>query len=540
MDVASRDACARNACLYRFPVRRLVGCLVFICRTLGAQPASNCAIDGVVVNATTGEPIPRARVTAMGMGGQTATSADNTGKWQFAGLACGQTQIMATRPGFIQGSLGQPRIGSAFRPVILATDAPVHDAKILLAPQAVVTGKVLDEQGDPMMNVIITAMVARVVEGRRAFQNQATTNTNDLGEYRLAGLAAGKYIVCAHFNDVFIHVDGPTDSTRLEERCYPGPVEAGAASAMEIAGSNTRVDFTLTRVPAVKIRGTLTGAPGKGVSVSLYKRAALMSSRIGLPANMKPDGMFEIRGVTPGSYVLSADFWDGGKRLVARHPVEVGGADIDDVNVRLEPGFSVTGTVRMESKQGTPVEARRFNLSLRSSDPMAGGGQLVWSKGMDSFTINELTPGSYRLDISPNGPYYLKSATLAGRDISKEEIPISQSAGPVEVVLSDDTGSVGGQVEDSDAKPASCWVMLLPADERALRQPRNFMSGADGRFTVANIAPGEYKVYAWDDWQQVEYANPDWMQRNSSPVSVTVEPGQTAQVKLRQKAASAQ
>ncbi|MES1258715.1 MAG: hypothetical protein ABUS51_09800, partial [Acidobacteriota bacterium] len=56
----------------------------------------------------------------------------------------------------------------------------------------------------------------------------------------------------------------------------------------------------------------------------------------------------------------------------------------------------------------------------------------------------------------------------------------------------------------------------------------------DGRFSVANLAPGDYKVYAWDDWQQVEYANPDWMSRNASGSAATVDAGQTVQVKLRQ------
>ncbi|MDQ1470578.1 MAG: hypothetical protein QOJ99_2058 [Bryobacterales bacterium] len=500
------------------------------------EPASNCAIDGVVVNATTGEAIPRAHVTVMGMNVQSGTSTDNQGRWIFSGLACGQTQVIATRPGFIQGSLGQPRVGAVFRPVILSRDSPLHDAKISLSPQAVVTGKVIDDEGDPMMNVTITTMAARVTDGRRTFQGQGSANTNDLGEYRIAGLPAGKYIVCAQSAGFNMNVVDAAGDSRVQEHCYPGPVEAGAASAMEIAGNTARVDFTLARVPAVKIRGTLSGSSGHGVAVSLYKRLPNMAGRIGMPATMAADGRFEIRGVTPGQYVLSADYWDSGKRLVARVPVEVGGADLDGVNVSLEPGFSLTGTVRIESKKATAADPRQINLILKSSDQMAGGGQMTWGKGRDSFTINELTPGNYRLECLPNGPFYLKSATLGGRDISKEEIPITQAAGSVEVVLSDETGALEGQVEDSEGKPIASWVMVLPASDQAVRQPRNIISGADGHFTVPNLAPGKYQVFAWDDPQQVEYANSDWMQRNSAPVSVTVEAGQTAQVsKIRQK-----
>jgi hypothetical protein len=63
------------------------------------------------------------------------------------------------------------------------------------------------------------------------------------------------------------------------------------------------------------------------------------------------------------------------------------------------------------------------------------------------------------------------------------------------------------------------------------------MSSSEGRITLANVPPGEYMAYAWDDWQQVEYSNADWMRRNASGVSITVQAGQTAQVKLRQQAA---
>src|SRR5438270_3335454 len=102
---------------------KLVACLAALAGVCAGQPPSNCAIGGLVVNAITGEPVPRAHIVVMGANGQTGTSSDNQGQWHFAGLACGQTQVIATRPGFLQGSLGQPRLGGVFRPVILVTDA---------------------------------------------------------------------------------------------------------------------------------------------------------------------------------------------------------------------------------------------------------------------------------------------------------------------------------------------------------------------------------------------------------------------------------
>jgi hypothetical protein len=65
------------------------------------------------------------------------------------------------------------------------------------------------------------------------------------------------------------------------------------------------------------------------------------------------------------------------------------------------------------------------------------------------------------------------------------------------------------------------------------RSPRSMPVGADGHFRVANLAPGDYKVYAWDDITQVAYAEPEWMRRQGDKgQSVTVSAVQTAQVKL--------
>jgi hypothetical protein len=414
----------------------------------------------------------------------------------------------------------------------------VHDVKIQLTPQSVIVGKVVDEQGDPIMNVQVTTLTSRVMEGRRTFQQTGNASTNDLGEFRLASLIAGKYIVCARANE-----RGPEgDSTTLGESCYPGPVEGGASSAMELAaGRETRVDFTLHEVPAVHVRGTIAGVPKiQGPRISLVKRGG--SPGGARPARISPDGKFDIAGVTPGSYTLSTDYFEGGAHLTARVPVDVGNSDRDDVAVHLDSGFPVTGKVRIESKSasqsGAPPANRQFALSLRSSEPMVGAGQLKWNADNASFTIPDLMPGNYRLDAFPPGPFYVKSATLNGIDILRQEVSIAQSAGPIEIVLSDDSGAIDAQVTADDDQPlASSAVMLL---QDGLR-PRIAASGPDGHVKLQGLAPGDYRIYAWDDIQQVEYADTDWMRRyGGGGVSASVQAGQTAQATVKQQTVAGQ
>ena len=71
--------------------------------------------------------------------------------------------------------------------------------------------------------------------------------------------------------------------------------------------------------------------------------------------------------------------------------------------------------------------------------------------------------------------------------------------------------------------------MLLQKDGVSSRNAR---ADANGHFKIDNLPPGDYKVYAWDDNTNVEYANPEWMRQNGKGAAVSVGPGQTALVKV--------
>ncbi len=126
------------------------------------QPTSfDCAIDGSVVNSQTGEPIARAHVTLNSAGPTPSTSTDSSGRWSLSNVACAPAPLMVTRPGFLQ---------QARRAANLVSGSPVHDMKIELIPQSVFYGKVLDDQGDPVMGAEVAVFIARIAEGRVSFQ----------------------------------------------------------------------------------------------------------------------------------------------------------------------------------------------------------------------------------------------------------------------------------------------------------------------------------------------------------------------------------
>ena len=152
---------------------------------------------------------------------------------------------------------------------------------------------------------------------------------------------------------------------------------------------------------------------------------------------------------------------------------------------------------------------------------------MKWDPDHTSFTMNEMVPGSYRLDVNPPPPFYVKSATLAGQDILNNEVPISQAAGPIEILLRDDGGSLEGDVVDADGQPVRSGIMLL----RGTIRVANIVS--ESHFKLQNLPPGDYTIYAWDDPNEVAYADLEWMRRNGAGgTAVTVTASQNQQIKL--------
>jgi hypothetical protein len=145
---------------------------------------------------------------------------------------------------------------------------------IKLTPQAVVTGRVTDESGDPVPGAQVIALSSIVISGKRTVQPAQSTATNDLGEYRLAGLRAGRFVFCAQTPMV-----PPGETTAAQDSCFPDAPEGGAVSAMAVfAGSETHVDLVLRQVHAVHVRGTVSGMPpSRGAALTLRYRGACLA-----------------------------------------------------------------------------------------------------------------------------------------------------------------------------------------------------------------------------------------------------------------------
>ena len=215
-------------------------------------------------------------------------------------------------------------------------------------------------------------------------------------------------------------------------------------------------------------------------------------------------------------------------------PVEVGSADIDSLQLHIEPGATIAGTATIVSATERKLTGAMDVQLVRdlAIDGVAFSKSSSSTASQPTFTFSDIPAGNYRVQLTPPTPFYVKSVTLGGRDISNSDFIVAPGAGNIEVVLADDGGTVEGDVSTDDG-PSPAWVLL----QKDGISSRNARADASGHFKIDNLPTGDYQVYAWDDNTNVEYGNPEWMRQNAKGVAVTVAPAQTAQARVTRQTA---
>jgi hypothetical protein len=303
------------------------------------------------------------------------------------------------------------------------------------------------------------------------------------------------------------------------------------------------IDVDLRQAHAVMVRGRVMvdGAvkTPRGIYVSLTPRAAEMSysfSGYGGPVQ-NDSGDFEIRGVPPGPYILSAYWQDGKRHLYGRFPLEVSNANLDGVNFVMGSPITLSGRFRVEGSN--EFDFTRLGMWLQPIDSTMGvGGAQVKADG--TFVVENVYDGTYRLRIGgfPE-EYYVKSAREGGSEVLESGLTISRSQPParLEIVLSPDGGRVNGSVLQEQHPIGGASVVLVPDPPHRDREEMYSMKATDafGRFSLLGLPPGDFKLFAWEPVQGKNYTDPDFFgafEGRGTPVHIEEGQQQTVQLEV--------
>jgi len=487
----------------------LLACLL----AAGAQAAAGYRVAGVVVNAASGRAVAGARVTLASVerrGEERSTVSGDDGRFAFTGLPQGQYTLAGERRGLLAENYGQ-RAGRAGI-VVAGPERHTESIVLQLQPSAVISGSVVDDAGEPVAGARVELLRSALTGGRRRLGAATFRQTNDAGEYRFSGLAAGSYYLVAsgvpwftRFNQTLGDA-APRSMTHTGYgiRYYPDASDpAGAEPLILKAGQETTADFTFFPVPAASV---FVHCEQEGNLTKQYTLTApgLKGNPVYVRQGSQAGDLYNFWAVPPGHYTVQAEATDGTRSWYGETGFDLAAGDTD-VSVTLQKAPSLSGTIALDGGATLPPDSTVLlsSESGRSYKPAIGAA--------GRFSIPAIAPGRYGVSLSGAGEYFLKNwaAEGGGREGGMLEIP---SGAAVRLILTaaHGTGRITGTVNRDGQPLPGALVVLSPAD-RAV-QATALPSNSDGSYEFGGLPPGDYALFAVADGADLEYANPEALQ----------------------------
>jgi protocatechuate 3,4-dioxygenase beta subunit len=525
-------------------------CVVALARSSTAQSPSTgkapaqASLEGKVVKEPAGEPLKKAIIELIGEnqeeGGNYTATSDQDGRFKIVGIQPGRYRLFVERTGYIE--VDAQRRHSDGVALSLEAGQELKDQTLHMLAAAIITGRVMDEDGDPMANVDVTVSRRKFSSGSFKFEPAGSSQTNDLGEYRVGGLMAGKYYISAsplpNFQSI-VHVPKSPDDSETGQpdmayvtTFYPNTPDRSQASAIELhAGDDMPLDFSLTRTHTARIRGSVAGLASVTKAVVMLRGRD--SNAMYNAAEVDPDGKFEILHVAPGSYSVTAMTLMADPPQMARRTVEITDTNVDGLRLAPLAGAAVRGRVRLAGSIAK-VDASLLFVYLRRSDgenESSGGvsfadeGTMV-SAGMGrvkadgTFELKNVPPGVYEVEVSGDikamSDCFVESVVAGTKDVADAGLKVSGGSISIDVTVSSGAGVVDGVVANDRNEPiADAVVVAVPEEKYRIQQSRYGKATTDqrGHFILRGLRPGGYTLFAWETLDGDDYFDPEYLKK---------------------------
>ncbi|MGA8431782.1 MAG: carboxypeptidase-like regulatory domain-containing protein [Candidatus Sulfotelmatobacter sp.] len=512
------------------------------------QSSDKAVVEGLVTRDPGSEPVKKALIELIAenqnTGGNYTAITEADGKFRIEGIVPGRYRLMVERTGFVEVERRQARTDG--RILTLSAGQELKDVLIRLQATAVVDGRVTDEDGEPLADAQVRVQRRTFAGGHNHWEPAGTERTNDLGEYRISGLSAGRYYISVtpppNLKNLIetpsnkpsgeISGNGEQDKpppASYATSYYPGVRDRAQASAVQLrAGEDFPANLSLTPSPTVAIRGSVANIPAGGSVVVMLRSAEANSFTTA--TEVRKNGGFEIREVSPGNYTLLAMVIGGNAGApMARQELDVGADNIIGLRITLQAGGEIHGRFRVEGN-GSPakLDLSQCFLALRSADGDDDMG-LMFSAD-DSFSNlahvaadgtvqwKNVPAGRYFIVLSGGGDvsadWFLKSGMAGGRDVVENGFDISGGSVGLDLLASGKGAVLDGAVTNHKGEAVdNATVVLIPEQRFRSRVDRFRTTVTDqaGRFALHAISPGTYTLLAWASVDGDEYYDPEFL-----------------------------
>ena len=550
-------------------------------------------MHGVVRNAATGAPLPRALVRIEGDSGIGALT-DGEGRFELPGVPVGPLVIRVRKPGFNDRPYATEDVGyqgdGPAHSVLVAAEMP--DLNFALTPTSAIHGRIELSTGDPAQDIELTLLKQVVSNGRAVWAQNGITKTNGEGAYRFAGLPAGVY---ALFSMPTLESEPAATAVAAGAKgvrsgypavFYPEAREfSGAARIRLAAGQQAEANLLLPLESFYAVSATAilpNGKPfeGKGTEQSFFSsgpvlleavldaaghelayKAVFNAATHSIQVNL-PDGTYTLLAtaivrkssgpdppVGPGGLTQTQESFMGYSEL------SVDGRNLSGLRIPLMVMPSWPIHLRVVRSNGQPAQSNQnagrepqklvtVTASNAGEAPMDSGDGDTTADGLgpEQLEMNGAGPGPHWISVQLNDRSLCEDSFSAGDvNLAREplNVPLGASPPPMELTLHDDCAKLALTLPPMLA-------VFLPGDETfytvyvvpdfdttADIPPMTVHPSSGATLIVDGLTPGSYHVYTFDHPVRLEYRNPAVLAALPTPgQQVTLSPGATANLML--------
>ncbi len=508
--------------------------------------------SGIVKNAITGLPVAKATVRLVPTAGRVGyvRTSGASGEFSFEGIAPGDYRLGVERRGFSTAAHAAVKGIPGGSVIHLTAGQNLTDLDLMATPSPIVTGTVTEGQGegDPVPRAIVEILAQRWSVAGRWYEEIDTVEANDAGEFRAAELEPGRYYFYSRRPDEGPLTEVVKDPSGKGEAClagvyYPNASSIEGASAVEVrAGQEvTGIALRLSWAPCFHVRGRRTGPDVNEVQMMRrYNDGTLSWETHG--TDIGKDGTFDVAGVAPGDYLVSAVGHRGPKGTAQE--VTVGSRDLEGLAVS---GYNMSfhAHVQVEGDGAPPAASAYLRL-----EAVAGPGNARFTtvpvQADGSAHLGWVTPARYTLEAgSSQGGVYIKSVK-AGPEELRSPVLDFRRASPVEleILVGVGTGRIQGAVQWPDSSQGG--VPMAEGDAmRAVLVPQESRSGVrgawfaeldlNGAFTFSEIPPGKYFAFVAANLEEGVWMNREFValvQGSGAPVELPEKGSVQVQVQV--------
>lgn len=535
-------------------------------------------VHGVVLNAATGQPLPRALVTVTSIQALGALT-DGEGRFEIPGLPTGLQGFDVTKPGFDNEAAPSSDMENTVHTVRVANNMP--ELTFSLAPLNSIYGHVTLSTGIPAEGIGIKLLRRNISDGRGSWMVVGDHQTSPQGDFRFAGLSDGTYLLMTapefdndRVGEPTCNADAPGEMAAYASAFYDDTQDLANATRIVLSGGKsgginlalnlTRlhlVEFDLPQVPKAgdwQFSQTLVNHSGQVVPYPVHaeKDHSLCA--------YLPDGAYTLT-VEGSEQEAERTLAPPGTRPAPRSQKLAGVLEfsVDGQSVRhlraplaapistplhfqYKPGPPAPSDKTYDQqREGMEADGAPLNISGTSVNGVSPDGAAsleVKLANNDSYEIGSAAPGAYWITAAANASgTCVGSASAGGQNLARMPwIAGPSGAGPsIDVVIRTDCAKLTvalppALMAGNSGEIPTYYVYAVPEfDSMEGPSQARLMQTENPTATMEDMTPGQYRVFVFHSPRQIEFRNPVALAQLGAGQQVTLAPGANANLVLQ-------